>query len=293
METKETNSQWSRYLVEFVTAYHEPSDESRIVRAEYFRPLLENEVPLVILTHGMGDASAIPCKVLARTLVHKGIASIVLYLVFHSNRMSESMRVRMPALTSEEWFESYRQSVIEVRQVLDWIQSRPEINEDQVAVMGISLGGFISAISMGVDERIKAGVFVTMGGNSEIITWDSKSDKFRKNSSCVKAECHEIHSHYPEYLAEVAERGFENVAPLKQCFLSDAMTFAHRLRNRPVLMINALRDKYIPKEATLQFWEACGRPEIIWLPTGHASLWAMYPSISRKVTDFIRSSFSG
>jgi cephalosporin-C deacetylase-like acetyl esterase len=206
--------------------------------------------------------------------------------------MPEEMRRRAPALTSDEWFEGYRVSIIEVRQVVDWAYSRPEINHEQIAAMGISLGGFISAIAMGIDERLGAGVFITMGGNSEIITWKSKSDTFRKGSICNEEECRQVHTHYPKYLAEVVEKGFDNVTPLKQCFLTDAMTFAHRLRDRPMLMLNALWDKYIPRQATVEFWEACGNPSIAWLPGGHASIWALYPVVSRRVSRFLSSSFS-
>jgi hypothetical protein len=91
----------------------------------------------------------------------------------------------------------------------------------------------------------------------------------------------------------VAEKGFANVTPLKQCFLTDAMTFGHSLRGRPILMINALWDKYIPKQATIEFWEECAKPAIIWLPDGHASIWALHPLISQRVARFLNSSFKG
>jgi len=45
----------------------------------------------------------------------------------------------------------------------------------------------------------------------------------------------------------------ENVTPVRKSFLTDPMTFAHLLQQRPLLMINALWDEFIPKEATLDF----------------------------------------
>jgi len=289
---EKANSKWSRRSVKFVTAGPAFHDEGRIARGEYFQPLRANNVPLAIILHGFGDHSVIPCKLLARSLVNRGIACLVLYLVFHSSRMPEAMRRRAPAFTSEEWLEGYRVSVIEVRQVVDWASSRPEINHEQMAVVGISLGGFISAIAMGVEERLRAGVFITIGGNSETITWMSKADTYRKSSTCTEEECRRVHTHYPQYLAEVTEKGFDNVTPLKQCFLTDAMTFAPSLRGRPVLMINALWDKYVPKQATVEFWEACGKPAITWLWAGHASIWALYPLISKKMARFLSSNFN-
>lgn len=221
----------------------------------------------------------------------KGIACFILYLVFHSRRMPEAIRSRLSALTSEEWFEGYRISVINIRQVVDWAARRAEIDGDHIAVVGISLGGFISAIAMGIDKRIGAGVFVIAGGNSEEITWKSRSVLIRKRSACTEAECHDTYSLFPQYLVEVAERGFENVIPAKECFLTDAMTFAHCLRQRPIFMINALWDEAIPRRATLDFWEACHKPPIAWFPGTHATIWLWYPFISRKIGGFLRSTF--
>ena len=288
---EKANSRWSRSSVKFVTAAPAAHDESRIVKGEYLRPLRVNNAPLAIILHGLGDHTVFPCRLLSRSLVSRGIACLILYSVFHSSRMSEDMKRRAPDLTCEEWLECYRTSVIEVRQAVDWVSSRPEINREQIAVVGISLGGFVSAIAMGVEERLKAGVLITMGGNAITIAWKSKADTFRKSYTCTEEECRRVHAQYPQYLAEVTEKGFENVTPFKQCFLSDTLTFGHRLKGRPILMVNARWDKYIPRQAALEFWEECGRPEIIWLPAGHVTIWGLYPVISKNVARFIGSSF--
>ena len=144
---------------------------------------------------------------------------------------------------------------------------------------------------MGIDERIKAGVFVTTGGNAEVITWTNKVKAIRKGATCTQAECRDIHSHYPLYLAEVANNGFENVIPVKECFLNDPLTFASYLRERPVLMLNALWDEVVPRKATVDFWKRCDKPPIVWLPASHATIWLWYPLISRKIVRFLRATF--
>src|SRR4030043_5761 len=157
MHLKETTSRWSRYAVDFSTAHTTQYKESNNVFGEYFQPRDADCAPLAIMVHGWGDRSVIPCRLLARDLAKKGIASFILYLVFHSSRMPSVIRERLPNLTPEEWFEGYQTSVIDVRQILDWASKTEEINKDQIAVIGISLGGIISAISMGVDRRIGTG----------------------------------------------------------------------------------------------------------------------------------------
>ena len=144
---------------------------------------------------------------------------------------------------------------------------------------------------MGIDKRIRAGVFVVAGGNSEKITLKSRRSDFRKHYNYNEAQYHQNQKLYTQYLAEVAEKGFENVNPEKDFFLTDPMTFAYYLQNRPVLMINALWDEAIPREAALDFWEACGKPEIVWYPATHAFIWLLYPLVSRRVSRFLTSTF--
>ena len=289
---KETTSKWFRYATDFPSAHPTQYEENNTVLGEYFQPRHADRAPLAIIVHGWGDRSLIPCRFLARTLAKKGIASFILYLVFHSSRMSEVIKNRFPIiLTPDEWFEGYRSSVIELRQIIDWASSRPELDKEQIGVIGISLGGFVSAIAMGVDNRIKAGIFIIAGGNSEKITWITRNESIVKGHGCTEEECRQIRSHYPQYLADIAEKGFGNVTPAKHCFLTDALTFAPYLRGRPILMLNALWDETIPKEATLDFWEACHQPSITWLPGTHVTFWLWYPIIERKIAGFLGSTF--
>jgi esterase/lipase len=288
---KETTRSWLRYSVDFQPAFRTEYLESNIARGDYFQPRNKNGAPLVILLHGMGDHSAIPCKILARTLVKKGIACFILYLIIHSSRMPQTIRKRFPRLTPEEWFESYQTSVIEVRQVIDWAGNRQELDRDRIGIIGISFGGFISAISMAVEERIGAGVFIVTGGNGEKINQRSRLSSIARSYRRSEGEYQRIQQSYLRYLREVAEEGFENVIPERKSFLTDPMTFAHRLRQRPVLMINSRWDEAVPREATLDFWVESGRPTIVWFPTTHATIWLWYPSIRRKITDFLMTAF--
>jgi len=285
---RKATARWLHYEVNFRSACPTRYVKNNIVRGEYFQPQGAGHA-LAILLHGMGDRSVIPCRLLARTLVKKGIACFILYLVFHSSRMPEDIRNRLPALTVDEWFESYQLSVIDVRQVIDWASGRTEINRERIAAIGISFGGFISAIAMGIDKRIRAGVFLTSGGNLVKITWLSKTFGHRMGYNRTEVEYCNTQSSYARYLDQVAEKGFENVIPSERSFLTDPMTFACYLRQRPILMINALWDPVIPKEATIDFWEACDKPTIIWLPGTHTTIWLWYPLISRKIARFLKS----
>ncbi len=292
LKLKQTTRHWQHYLVGFPTTHPTRYKKNNTVRGEYFQPRRTDKAPLAIFLHGIGDASVIPCKLMAKALAKKGIASFVLYLVMHSSRMTESARKRFPHLTSAEWFESHQISVIDLRRVIDWASRRDEINDKQIAAIGISFGGFISAIAMGIDKRIKAGGLIVTGGNSSKIGWENRASDFNKVHPQAEAEYQNTQSVYRRYLKEIAEKGWERVTPLRENFLTDPMTFAHLLRQRPVLMINALWDKAIPKEATLDFWREAGRPAIAWFPATHPTIWLWYPCIRRKIFKFLKSAFS-
>jgi dienelactone hydrolase len=289
MELVQTSSRWSRYLVDFPTAHPTEYEKINTVRGEYYQPHGVERAPLVILSHGISDPSLIPARLLARALAKQGMACFVLHLLFHSSRMPKSVARRLHRLTADEWYQGYIVSVTDVRQVIDWASQRPEINSEQIAVFGLSFGGFISAIAMGIDPRVKAGAFIIAGGNGEKINHRSRRQALRRHHEHTEAEYQEIQRAYSLYQQEVAERGFAQVTPVRKHFQTDPLTFAPYLRERPVLMINALWDEYIPKEATLELWEASGRPEISWYPSTHSTIWLWFPLIRRRVTRFLRS----
>ena len=188
--------------------------------------------------------------------------------------------------TSDEWSAAHVTSVTDARHVVDWASGLPGVNRHQIGVVGVSLGGFIATVAMGIDQRLSAGVFIASGGNYENPGWynggrdGQLADKYREEQE-----------RYARYCAAVAERGFENVTAEKVFYQTDPVTFAPSLPPRPVLMINALRDKYVPRQSTLDLWQACGRPDICWLPTGHAGIWLLYPLISRRISSFFRTAF--
>jgi esterase/lipase len=284
------NNKPLHYFLQFPSAIDTGYLENSIIEAELYLPKLEYKVPLAILVHGMGDYSVFPCKLLARSLLKQGVACLIPYLTTHSKRVPAVMREKLPYLTPEQWFQVYQVSVVDIRQLLDWANTRIEIDTERLFVAGVSFGGFVSAISMGVDKRIKAGIFIVTGGNSNKLSWLSKDDRYRNRYHRTEDEHLDIQSNYSRYLEAVSKKGFENVITDDRSFLTDPLTFANDLKERPIQMINATYDKYIPREAAIDLWQACGKPPIKWIPSGHVSLWLWYPAIRKSIIYFLKSS---
>jgi esterase/lipase len=284
------NNKHLHYSLQFPSAIDTGYPENSIVKAELYLPKLEHKVPMAILVHGMGDYSVFPCRLLARSLLKQGVACLIPYLTTHSKRAPLVMREKLPYLTPEQWFQVYQVSVVDIRQLVDWANTRAEIDMERLFVVGVSLGGFVSAIAMGVDKRIKAGILIVTGGNSNKLSWLSKDDRYRKRYRRTENEHLDVQSNYAMYLEEVSRKGFENVITDDRSFLTDPLTFANDLKDRPVQMINATYDKYIPREAAIDLWQACGKPPIKWIPSGHVSLWLWYPAIRKSIISFLKSS---
>jgi dienelactone hydrolase len=282
---KEENKNWKAYTVTFPSAINTRHLGNIQVLGEYLLPKDSKKAPLAILVHGMGNSSIGPCRRIAHTLAGKGIASFILYLVFHGRRATPLIKAKYPSLSAEEWFESYQISIIDVQQVIDWAGRQAEIDQGSISIIGISFGGMISSIAMALDRRIKAGVFIVAGGNSEKMTrhslllrWQYKTGKTEYDRN-LKA--------YDDYLAEVRQKGFEHVPAAKNGYLIDPLTFSGYLKGRPLLMLNAFWDEMIPRVSTLDLWQALDKPAIHWYPATHASIWAWYPLMGPRIARFI------
>jgi hypothetical protein len=74
LHLKHQTSKWLRYTVDFPPAFQTHHEKVKMARGDYFQPRSPGKAPLVILLHGVGDASLVPCRGLARSLAKKGIA---------------------------------------------------------------------------------------------------------------------------------------------------------------------------------------------------------------------------
>jgi hypothetical protein len=277
-----SNSRYSKLAVSFPSAAHDGISPMGEVTGVYYRPKSSTASPLVILVHGVGDTSTVPCHALARSLVGQGIACFVIYLPIHSRRLSAEMKERFYNLSFDEWLELYRVSVINIRQALDWAESRPEIDPSLMGIAGVSFGGYVAGIALGLESRLKSGAMLLACGNQEKLARTRSTKRIPRYD--VSEEVYiEGQRLYHAYVKAVSKAGFGNVVPARSNYPFDPYTFSSYLRTKRVFLANALWDEYFPREAAKEFWQACGHPDQLWLPSGHATAWFFYPLIRNRV----------
>lgn len=286
---KTSTSTRSHYAVSFPGPVPAEWEEVSTVYGDLFVPQGEGPFPLVIITHGYGDASLAPCLTLARLLVRHGIAAYTWYLPTHSRRLPSDGENKYMPVTPRQWLDVYRRAVIDLRRATDWLVTLPEIDAGRITAAGISMGAIVTLIAMAVDSRIGAGISIVAGGNMEELSWAGNVGDLFSGHGCTRADCEAVYARYPAYLEEVAKKGYEAVEPARECFLFDPLTFTGYLKSRPALMVAGEKDEMVSKKSTNYLWEALGRPRLVWVDDTHVGTYCQSNLLCGEITRFLDS----
>jgi len=173
-----------------------------------------------------------------------------------------------------------RARVIDARRALTWVLAHREIDGDRVGVVGFSHGALLGGLVTAVDARVKGSVLILGGGDlSGIISTSHERSLKRLREGVMADEALTIQEFY-----ESAAATLEDVDPL---------TYAPLVAPWRVLMINARFDRVIRRPYVDALWRAYGRPELVWLPTGHYTAALFSPYARHKVLNHFRRVFGG
>ena len=254
------NGSISEFEIEFNSVVKLPVImEVNKVYAYYFKPNRPSN-SLCIVLHGHGSRGFSSTFYFARKLALNGIKSVLLTLPFHGKRKPESVTdgTGFFVLDSIGMLNRFRQSVVDVRTLIDFSETGVFENVEKTYILGVSLGGMISSIAMGIDKRIKKGVFLLAGGDIEGMFWKSIAMLPLRKYVYKVASGEEI---------KEAEKEYERIDKLY-----DPLTFGQFIYPRKVLMFNGMFDYVIPRFASEKLKKSIGTAELVYLPAGHGSL---------------------
>ncbi len=271
------------FRIEYESLVKTPYEVNNRVIGYLFVPdRIKTNKPVVFL-HGLGNKNLIPLSWYPREFARNGIVSYLMILPYHFERTPVGMESGKKFLVDDmdDSLNDFRQAVIDVRTSMDYLE-REGYSSGKFSIMGVSFGGMVSTIAMGVDTRIKEGIFVVTGGNYLYLVWKGFATRFTRrkyemNSNltiygCNEEKCAEYHKNYRDYIEKLTSPEDIEVVPYeKGCFLFDPLTFARFVRDRKVILYNALFDEAIPRKAAEELWEVMGRPERHWLFAEHVT----------------------
>lgn len=278
-----------------------PSGDARNdkVRARLLWPASGCHGQLVVFLNGLGLSRLSGWDSLAGSLARRGFRVVLLGLPFTCERTPDWMRPGSPYMSTDGdvSLPAYEQAVADVRGVLDWaLEERPfgcEKETPPPAVLGVSLGALVAVIAAALEPRFGALVSVLGGADLDIIVFrgayrTTVPAELRRRGIGIESR-RLARRRYQSYLERVREASHPlDVPPDYHFFLFDPLTFANHLRERPALLINALYDPIIPREATLQLWRELGSPELLWLTGTHWPGGPWKPLVSRAAARFLR-----
>ncbi len=241
-------------------------ESNNTVHAEYFVPYGTGPHPGVIVLHILGGDFELS-RVCCRTLAMNGVGALFVKMPYYGPRRAENTEVRMISPDPQQTMQGMRQAVLDIRRGAAWLAAREEIDDQQLGISGISLGGVVAALAAAAEPRFHKACLVLAGGNLEkIIRESSETTEIRQYWAGRAIQ--------PEQVAQW-------LGPI------DPLTYASSLQGRRVLMLNARNDKVIPPACTEALWQAAGRPEIEWWNADHYSaIWYLPKALSRMVAFF-------
>jgi len=165
-----------------------------------------------------------------------------------------------------------RQMVLDHRKVLDWLETRPEVDATRIGSFGVSMGGIKNALLTALDPRIKASVLGLAGGDLPHVLAYSKEpgivsqrEKLLLKHGITQKQLH------------------ERLTSLITC---DPLTYAEHADARRVLMIRALFDRCIPSRSTRSLRKKMGNPQMVTVVAGHYSSIVYVPYIRHRALRF-------
>ncbi len=268
-----TEDHVKKYKIQYKSFIETPYEEANNVAGYLFLPEERKTDSALIFLHGMGDRNLVPLSWFPKNFAENGIPSFLMILPYHFERTPKGMKSGKKVLLDdmEDTIKDFQQSVIDVRTSMDWLEEKG-ISNGEFALMGVSFGGMVGTIASGVDERIKKVILVITGGNFRYITWKSLATRMLRKKyemeantdvyGCTEEICEKVHEHYADYIRKLkTPEDIDKVPFEKECFLFDPLTFGHFLKNRKVVMYNAIFDEIIPKKSSELLWEEIGKPE--------------------------------
>ena len=221
-------------------------DEASPITFEYYEQTTEAPSAVAILMPILNGQKHV-MRPFAKHFARKGYAVVIIDNVQRQTLLGD-LKNPDPAI---------RQVVEQHRRVIDWVESRPELDMSRLSLFGASLGGFNALYLAAIDERVKVAAIALVGGSLPHVLVNSDERRIEEAVDAVKLDLGLDDVQFAEYLDAKIE--------------TDTLLVARHVNADRMQMILAKYDKAVPYENQRQLYTAMGQPDAITLPTGHVT----------------------
>lgn len=145
--------------------------------------------------------------------------------------------------------ERLRTTVIDIRRLVDWAETQPDIDSRRIGVIGFSIGAMVAGAALVGEPRIAAGVLVMGGANPHEIFANCQWEPGAVRESALKR-----FGWTKDRYQAVLQSIFAPVNPAR---------FPGAVDPRRVIIFDSYYDTCIPESSRQALWNAMGRPERI------------------------------
>ena len=232
----------------------ENGQDDNLVTARYSRSKSGGAKPLVIVLPIWG-IETYPSNAISAGLREHGAGRINVLQIDGERPLLDWDAVG-DTRTEAEFFELLDQmigrfvsTVIDIRRLVDWAQTQPDVDPQRIALIGFSMGALVASVAIANEPRMAAGVLVMGGADPHEILTSCNHEIERGREHLLE----HLHWSLDKYRNELA-KALARINPAR---------FAGMVDPRRVLIIEAAADTCIPPAARERLWQAMGRPERI------------------------------
>lgn len=218
-------------------------DDSRIT-FEFYEPSDDSPSPVVLLLPILNGQKHL-MRPFATKFARNGYAAVIIDTV-QRRTLLDDLGDPEPAI---------RLTIQRHRRVIDWVETRPDLDASRLAVFGASLGGFNALYLAAIDPRVKAVSPALVGGSLPYVLVTSDERRIVEATDAVKNQLSMDDDQLMDYLTEKIE--------------TDVLAVAPHVNADRVLMVLTKYDSTVPYDSQLRLRDAMGNPEAITLPTSH------------------------
>jgi dienelactone hydrolase len=234
--------------------------EWRLARDKEGNPI---KAPAVVVVHESGRGM-VAGRLFANGLRGYGIHTFLIHLPGYG--------ARTPAVrpTIHQMLPALQQAVGDVRRASDAVAALPFVDIANTSVLGISLGGFVTATVSGLDAGFDRSFVLLAGGNLPDVILQGGKDAAKIRRELTKAG--------------VTEQQIRDTSRL-----IEPMRLAHRVNAAQTWLFSGTKDEVVPPACSVAWAKAAKLDKHhVELPVGHYTAAFMIPVIMQQTADIVR-----